>query len=329
MTSKEVIQAAIHFERPDRLPAMMAALGVSDVGGAGIALDTQRLRTGEGLDEYQCRWCKTQQKNMGQVKGHPLTDLAAAATFPLPDYRVMDALPQVEELIRQLEREQKYITTGHFMLLFERMHSLCGFETVLEGLYTDLAALEVLADRLVTVVVQKIQFLGEHFGRRIHGFSFTEDWGTQDDLIISPELWRSFFKPRYKILFDAMHANGWDVWMHSCGRVNRIIGDLIEVGANVINLQQPRALGIEEVGRQFAGQITFQSLCDIQATLPYGTDDDIRRDVEDLLAYWATPSGGFILSDYGDGEAIGVPLERKRLMFEYFLQKDPYRTGTS
>jgi len=183
----------------------------------------------------------------------------------------------------------------------------------------------VLADRLVAVVMQKVHFLGEHCGPRIHGFNFTEDWGTQEDLIVSPELWRSFFKPRYKILFDTMHGYGWDVWMHSCGKVNRIIGDLIEIGLNVINLQQPRALGIEEVGREFAGKITFQSLCDIQATLPSGSDADVRQDVLDLLKHWATPRGGFILSDYGDGEAIGVPLDRKRLMFECFMENDPYR----
>ncbi|MCL2646297.1 MAG: hypothetical protein FWD61_04725 [Phycisphaerales bacterium] len=325
MTSREVVRAAIDFQGPDRLPVMMEALGVDDVGGAGISLDSERRRTGQGLDEYGCWWGKTQQKNMGQVKRHPIRDLAEVERYPLPDFRVKEKLPEVRRQLERLEREEKYVNTFHFMLLFERMHALCGFETVLEGLYTDRAAMERLADRLMATVLQKIEFLGEHFGRRIHGFSFTEDWGTQENLIINPELWRSFFKPRYKILFDAMHAFGWDVWMHSCGKVNRIIGDLIEVGANVINLQQPRALGIEEVGQQFAGKITFQSLCDIQATLPSGSDTDVRQDVQDLLKYWATPKGGFILSDYGDGEAIGVPLERKRLMFQYFMENDPYR----
>jgi len=325
MTSKEVVRAAIGFHGPDRLPMMMDALGVSDVGGTGVWLDSERQRTGQGLDEYGCRWGKTEQKNMGQVKGHPISDLAEVERYPLPDFRVKEQLPRIQQRLEQLEREGKYITTGHFMLLFERMHSLCGFETVLESLYVDRPAMEVLADRLVAVVLQKIVFLGEHCGRRIHGFNFTEDWGTQEDLIVGPELWRSFFKPRYKVLFDAMHAYGWDVWMHSCGKVNRIIGDLIEIGLNVINLQQPRALGIAKVGQQFAGKITFQSLCDIQATLPSGSDEDVRQDVQDLLKHWATPRGGFILSDYGDGEAIGVPLERKRLMFEYFMANDPYR----
>ena len=325
MTSQEVVSAAIHFRTPDRLPVTMEALGVNDVGWTGVNVDSERARTGAGVDEYGCFWCKTDQKNMGQVKGHPLADLNLIEKYPLPDYRVKAHIPLIAAQLRACEEKGQYAVNGHFMILFERMHSLCGFETILTGLYTDREALELLADRLVEVMLQKVHFLGENFGPRLHAFSFTEDWGTQEDLMINPVLWRSFFKPRYKKLFDAMHSYGWDVWMHSCGKVNKIIGDLIEVGADVINLQQPRAIGIEALGRQYAGKITFQSLCDIQATLPYGTQADIHKDVDDLLRFWATPKGGFILSDYGDGEAIGVPVERKKIMFDYFMKQDPWR----
>jgi uroporphyrinogen decarboxylase len=325
MTSAQVVDAAIHFRTPDRLPVMMDAFGVSDVFGLRVALDSERERTGVGLDEYGCRWSKTQVVNMGQVTGHPLTDLSQVATWPLPDFCVESRIPALDASLRPQEAAGKYITTGHFMLLFERMQALCGFSEVLTGLYEERPAMEALADRLIEVVLRKIEFMGRHFGKRIHGFTFTEDWGTQEDLMISPQAWRDFFKPRYRRLFDAMHAQGWDVWMHSCGKVNRIIGDLIEVGCNVVNLQQPRALGIEEVGKAHAGKITFQTACDIQATLPYGTDAEVARDVDDLLKYWATPQGGFILSDYGDGDAIGVTLERKKLMYDLFMEKDPYR----
>jgi hypothetical protein len=89
---------------------------------------------------------------------------------------------------------------------------------------------------------------------------------------------------------------------------------------DVVNLQQPRNLGIEEIGQRYRGRICFESLCDIQATLPRGNSDEIRQEAELLLAHWATPEGGFILSDYGDGVAIGVPNEVKRLMLEAFVE---------
>jgi len=135
-------------------------------------------------------------------------------------------------------------------------------------------------------------------------------------------LWRSFFKPRYKKIFDAIHRAGWHVWMHSCGKVNDILGDLIDIGCHVVNLQQPKALGIEEVGRQFAGKLCFESLCDIQHTLPFKGAEAIEEEAKLLLNCWGTDDGGFILSDYGDGAAIGVPEYKKRVMYDAFMKHD-------
>jgi hypothetical protein len=91
-----------------------------------------------------------------------------------------------------------------------------------------------------------------------------------------------------------------------------------------IELQQPRALGIEEVGAQFAGRICFASLCDIHHTLPYKDEADIRGEMELLLDSGAIEAGGFILIDYGAGYAIGVDVEKKRMMLDAFLAADPW-----
>ena len=153
----------------------------------------------------------------------------------------------------------------------------------------------------------------------------TDDWGTQQAAFISMDLWRDFFFPRYKRIFDAMHEGGQDVWVHSCGKVNEIIQGYIDAGVDAVNLQQPRALGIEKVGKAFAGKICFQSLCDIQHTLPFKGPEEIRREARLLLERWGTEDGGFILSDYGDGAAIGVALDKKQIMLDAFLEADPWR----
>jgi uroporphyrinogen-III decarboxylase len=139
-------------------------------------------------------------------------------------------------------------------------------------------------------------------------------------------LWDEFFKPRYKRIFDAVHAAGWQVWMHSCGKVNEIIDSLIDIGVDVLNLQQPRALGIEEIGRRFAGRVCFSTLCDIQHTLPFASDEDVRKEAKLLIDHWATKEGGLFICDYGDGRAIGVSAERKKLMFEAFREFDPWKS---
>jgi len=89
------------------------------------------------------------------------------------------------------------------------------------------------------------------------------------------------------------------------------------------------ALGIEETGRRFRGRICFESLCDIQHTLPLKGKEAIREETELLLEHWATPKGGFILSDYRNGQAIGVEAERKQIMLNAFLATDPWQKKNS
>ena len=205
------------------------------------------------------------------------------------------------------------------------MHSLHGFQNTLEDLYVDRDRAEVLADRIVAFDLGIIRNIAARFPGRIHGFSFTDDWGTQRNVFVRPALWDDFFRPRYKRIFDAAHGAGWHVWMHSCGKINDVIDSLIEIGLDVINLQQPCALGIGEIGERFRGRICFESLCDIQRTLPLKGPREIREEARQLLEEWATPEGGFILSDYGDGRAIGVELEKKQVMLDAFLEAEPWR----
>ena len=109
--------------------------------------------------------------------------------------------------------------------------------------------------------------------------------------------------------------------MHSCGKINAIIDRLIKIGLDVLNLQQPRALGIEDIGQHFRGHICFESLCDIQQTLPYKGAKEIEEEALLLIKHWTTFKGGFILSDYGQGEAIGVNVEKKKIMLEKHVRE--------
>ena len=288
MSSYEVVRRTLEFDYPDRLPLIFESLGLSDVHSLGwnqIGVGDRRLR--ETMDEWGCTWARSEMDNMGQVKGHPLADWSAwdAYRWPDPDdpalYEGMEA--------RFAGSEGKYIRTGIFMLLFERMHALHGFEATLTDLYLERERIEALADRIVEFDLGIIENISRRFGDRIHGFSFTDDWGTQQAVFVRPALWDQFFKPRYKVLFDAIHAAGWHVWMHSCGKVNDYIEGLIEIGLDAINLQQPRALGIEEIGRRYRGRICFESLCDIQHTLPFKSPDEIREEAACYYTNGARP----------------------------------------
>ena len=323
LTSHQRVYRSVHFQTPDRLPIFMPAFGFEDFTWVTPHIPSEFITTGLGADEWGCVWEKTAVKNMGQIRVHPLADWSALDHYRFPDPACAEAFAGFGE---KLDRQAgKYILFERFMLLFERMHSLRGFAATLEDLYAEPDRSAELADRIVEFNLRFLRHTATVAGNRIHAFYFTDDWGTQLAPFISRGLWQKFFKPRYARIFAEAHALGWDVWMHSCGKITDIIEDLIEIGVNVLNLQQPRALGIEEIGRRYAGRVAFSSLCDIQATLPTGSRDRIREDARLLLAHWATPRGGFVVQDYHDAAAIGTSDEAKRIMFDAFREFDPWR----
>ena len=320
------MQRAISFGCPDRLPMMLDSLGRSDVHWVNwnqVGSGDSNIR--QTLDEWGCTWSRTEARNMGQVTGHPLEDWAA-----LRDYRWPD--PQDPGFYTGIEKQfdgsrDKFVLTKIFMLLFERLHSLHGFANTLADLALGDERLERLADRVVDFDLGIIENLAGRFPGRIHGLYFTDDWGTEQRTMISPKLWGEFFQPRYRRLFHAIHAAGWVVWMHSCGQISAIVDGLIEVGVDVLNLQQPRVFGIEGFGRRYAGRVAFETLCDIQKTLPFGGRQEIQREAQLLMKYWAVPEGGLILGDYGESDAIGVTPEKKSWMLDAFLAADRWKVA--
>jgi len=306
MTSKEIVRKALRRQGPPRLPVFMGSLGVDDRVWMPVRAPAAVAPGREHVDEWGCLWSHTDVPNMGQVVGHPLEDICKLDAYPMPDYRDESRYRDVDAALRTCEAQGKYAITGIFMVLFERMHSLHGFENTLVDLYADRPAMEALADRIVDTHVTFVQELTRRFPGRIDGWNMSDDWGTQSSAFISYDLWMDFFHPRYKRIFDAMHEAKCDVWVHSCGKINEIIEGYIRAGVDAVNLQQPRALGIEELGRRYRGRIAFESLADIQATLPTGDRKKIEADAETLMTHWASAEGGFIFSDYGDDRAIGV-----------------------
>ncbi len=316
-SSREIVHAAVHFGTPDRLPVRMGGLGRNDT--AGIPVHTRQLGEGEeATDEWHCRWVHTDLPNMGQDKDHPLADITEHEKVQGPDYSEDWRYEDSDAALTAAEEQGRYTQTGIFMVLFERMHTLAGFENVLMGLLTDRENAGALADRIVDTHLCLVRNCQERMGERLHSFSMTDDWGTQNAAFISMDLWRDFFLPRYKRLFDAMHEGGQDVWVHSCGKVNEIIEGYIEAGVDVVNLQQPRALGIEEIGRRYRGRITFESLSDIQASLPSHNASLIEADATALARHWMMREGGFVFSDYGDARAIGADPDAKMTMYRAF-----------
>ncbi|NOZ20492.1 MAG: hypothetical protein GXP25_05315 [Planctomycetes bacterium] len=323
MTSYEVVRRAIEFERPERVPLQFAALQMDDTFHVGPKMQWQDVSEKERLDEWGCRWEKSEVKNMGQVKGHPLADWRKLKKHPFPDASDDSRYKHLEQALGNAG--EKYVIASNSNGLFERLYFLHGYADSLADMHLERRNVEALLDIILDYHIATVQKYAEISKGRIHGYSFCDDWGTQKGTTISVPMFREIFKPRYKRLFDAVHQGGMHAWLHSCGKVNDFIPEFAEIGLDVINLQQPRALGIEEVGERCQGKICFSTLADIQSTLPRGADEEIEEEVKLLLEKWGTPKGGIIASDYGDGEAIGVPIERKRVLLDAFRKYGKYK----
>jgi uroporphyrinogen decarboxylase len=192
-TPHEVVWNAITFNNPDRLPINMPLLGRSDFHHVGWnQVGTGDRTKKQTLDEWGCLWVRNETENMGQVKGFPLEDWNSLA-----HYRWLD--PDDPGFYEGMEgrfdgSEGKFVTTGIFMLLFERMHALHGFENTLVDLRLEPERMAWLADRIVEIDLGIMENIARRFPGRVHGFNFTDDWGTEQDIFVHPELWDEFFK---------------------------------------------------------------------------------------------------------------------------------------
>lgn len=115
---------------------------------------------------------------MGQVVGHPLSDIRNLAGFRSPDYTDASRYVGVATNLDKMEAQGKYILGNIFMVLFERMHSLHGFENTLVDLYTDRPAMEAMADMIVETHVTLVRTMASRFPGRIQGWNMSNDWGT-------------------------------------------------------------------------------------------------------------------------------------------------------
>jgi len=163
-------------------------------------------------------------------------------------------------------------------------------------LYVERRKLGELDDRILgfhTGLVEEYAELG------VDAAAFADDWGAQNGLMVRPQLWRDFFKPRYAKLFESAHNCGLHVWMHSCGYIYDVISDLVEVGVDVLLLDQPELLGVERLGESFGGKVCFRCPVDIQRTMAKGDLGDISAAAVELMWHLGNFRGGFIGGTYG------------------------------
>ncbi|KPJ63751.1 hypothetical protein AMK68_03245 [candidate division KD3-62 bacterium DG_56] len=178
--------------------------------------------------------------------------------------------------------------------LFERSWNLRGFQEVLVDVVAAPDFFEELLDRITDL---HLKFIEASARLPVDGIMFSDDWGDQRGVIIGPERWRRFLKPRLAKLYQAAHGAGKLTLSHCCGSVAEIMPDIIEIGLDVLESVQPEARGMDPYGlkRRWGDKITFWGGLGSQSTIPFGTRQHIFDEVKHLCEEMPR-GGGYILS---------------------------------
>jgi hypothetical protein len=325
MTSREIVKRAITFQNPPRLPMKFDIVGVNDCHdvwtvdptGWDWAFPGQRM-----ADEWGCVWGKTAVSNAGQVIEHPLSDLSQLKHYRWPD---PDDLRRYSGFAEQVAAaSDKFVMFCFGQGIWERLHMLMGMSEAMLAFVRHKDEVHEILDRVLDHHIRILRRCHEIAEGRMDAAAMADDWGLQDRAFISVKMFGEFFKPRYQRWFDEIKSLGLHTWMHSCGKINAILPELIDCGLEVINNQQPNTVGLKEFGEQFRGKVCFEAIVDTQTTLPRGTYEEIRQQAYDICEFYGTPQGGLIASDYNDAAAIGVTTDRRYVMFEAFAEKGGY-----
>ncbi len=333
MTGREIVRKAIEFQTPPRLPFFQHEAGFAP-DDVCDCWEMDRQKNGwffdpapgaVTADDWGCRWAHTDRENMGQVVHHPLEDWAQLAGFRPPDPRDPFYFERISPILDGANGRY-VIVTCHFNLM-ERLHMLHGFDRTLQDFYYEPQKIERLLDMILEFKIEQLAELARRFGDRVDGIFLTDDWGSQQNTLVGPQIFRQFFLERYRSLGRAVHGHGWHFFLHSCGRVNDFVPFFIEAGVDVLNMQQPRLYGLEEFGRRYAGKVAFLTTTDIQRTLPAGDAERVREEARRLVQTWSTPKGGLIVYNYGLASAIGVTPGMTEIMFRAFVELMNYWNG--
>jgi uroporphyrinogen decarboxylase len=145
---------------------------------------------------------------------------------------------------------------------------------------TEPALYEALLDKVFEFRYECFARLLDACGDAMPIFDTGDDFATQRGLMISPEHWRRFLKPRYAGIFELGMSRGKVVWFHSCGDISAVLSDLIDIGMNVWETVQLHTLPMspEVFKREYGRHLTFFGGINTQQ-LPFATPGQIREEV--------------------------------------------------
>jgi len=206
--------------------------------------------------------------------------------FPDPEYKGMFPYKPADD--------GKYRLGTIWYCLFERLWSLRGMQNALTDFYTDPASVHRLFRALTDFYMRVMERGKEEMG--LDGIFTSDDIGTQTGPFFSPAIFNEFFKPYYKELIDKAHSLGMHFWLHTCGNIEKFLPDFIEIGLDVIHPIQKYTMDEKAIAEKYGKDICIWAGFDVQRIIPYGTPDEVRKEVRFMIDTYLRPEGMLILT---------------------------------
>ncbi len=212
-----------------------------------------------------------------EIKSHPLAEDEAIESYMPPDPNRPELYAEAERVVKQY-KDEYWIVGVTVTTIFETAWALRGLDRML----MDFVLNPELADRILDIpfhyhltAAKKLVELG------VDMIWTGDDMGGQHAMIISPDMWRRFFKPRMAQFFSELKSINPKVKIayHSDGNIEPIIPELIESGLDILNPIQPACMDPDEIKKKYGQKLCFWGSLDEQYTLPFGTPEQVSLEV--------------------------------------------------
>jgi len=251
-------------------------------------------------DAFKCLWYFNIKGYQGQVVKHPLDDWKNFRDFQFPDPdegvpTESNGIISWEKIFEGMEKardEGNLIVAGMpHGFFFQRLYYLRGFKNLLlDFIYKPPEIYELiknLTEYNLELVDRYLKFNGIDF------FSFGDDLGMQDRMPISPKTFREFIFPAYRKIFNKIRERGIDIRLHSDGHLMEVIDQIIESGANILNIQDV-VNGLKNIKKLIDQGIAIHLDIDRQNLIPYGKPEEIEKYIEHVVKILASKKGGLL-----------------------------------
>ena len=319
MNSRERVKRAIYFQDPDRIPYNFDANRTPEDGiEYGEDMIWVFAGTRGGIQEWGVVY-ETIDDSFGEPKVFPLKDKEDLEGYTFPDFSEDWRYEEMRKIIKENNGE-KYVLGMLPVGLFQHMIDLFSFEDFLVNCIANPEIVEQVCDAFLKADMDCVKKMAE---AGVDGVIGIDDTALQDRLMVSMDLFRTIFKPRYKKLYDYCRSLGIDTFIHSCGYTIDILEELIDAGVQVVNLDQQDNMGLRAISERYKGRVCFYCPLDIQRTIDF-SKEEIEERVREMIDCFATEHGGYIAKTYPQPKAVKMTDEYLKIMTDAFKKYGVY-----